>query len=215
MSKVDMLAPVVRALVGVPQEYLGVTLDFANKLGGKDGAQWKARFAGVLREGILSVVSSPSSFPIWKTLTIGTGLADANAFRTAHKRANFCVGNNADQLLGKITIAKEPSVLDLVRVSVAELGFKYGANWQDLILRAQELGLSLCQPEVGPHLRLSYSDQPLGEWLAVAMEPNVVSDDHLRVFVVQCSGGGLWLSTYWSDSSRFWSPGRQLVFVRR
>jgi hypothetical protein len=216
MSK-DMLGSVTRALVGVPHEYLGVTLDFANKLGGKDGARWKTRFAEVLREGIPSAVTNPSpSFPIWKSLTIGTGLTDANAFRIAHKRANCRIGDYADQLLGKITIAKEPIALDLVRVSVAELGFKDGAYLKDIYARAQqELGLMLCPAEVGPQLRLAYLDQPLGEWLAVAMEPVADSDGNLRVFGVEQDDGGLWLHAYWGGSSGFWSPDYRLVFVRR
>ncbi len=52
MSKNDMLAPIVRALVGVPQERLGVLLDTINKVGGADGELWRTRFAEVLREGV-------------------------------------------------------------------------------------------------------------------------------------------------------------------
>lgn len=52
MSKNDMLAPIVRALVGVPQERLGVLLDTINKVGSVDGELWRTRFAEVLREGV-------------------------------------------------------------------------------------------------------------------------------------------------------------------
>lgn len=156
--------------------------------------------------------SSPS-FPIWKSLTIGTALADANAFRTAHKRANCGIKKHPDQLLSKITIAKEPTVLDLVRCSVAELGFKDGAYFKDIVVRAQELGLSLCPSEVGPQLCLLYHDQPLGEWTAVAMEPIMDSDGYLLIFAVErCSVGPL-LSAYWGDPSDYWCPDDCLVFV--
>lgn len=53
MSKNDMLAPIVRALVGVPQERLGVLFDVINKVGGADGELWRTRFAEVLHEGML------------------------------------------------------------------------------------------------------------------------------------------------------------------
>ena len=52
MSKNDMLAPIVRALVGVPQERLGVLFDTINKVGSADGELWRTRFAEVLREGV-------------------------------------------------------------------------------------------------------------------------------------------------------------------
>lgn len=53
MSKNDMLAPIVRALVGVPQERLSVLFDVINKVGGADGELWRTRFTEVLREGVL------------------------------------------------------------------------------------------------------------------------------------------------------------------
>lgn len=51
MSK-DMLAPIVRALVGIPEDRLGVIFDAVNKLGSADGQLWRSRFAEVLRQGV-------------------------------------------------------------------------------------------------------------------------------------------------------------------
>lgn len=61
MSKNDMLAPIVRALVGVPQKRLGVLFDAINKVGGADGELWRTRFAEVLREGVKPVTLSPEA----------------------------------------------------------------------------------------------------------------------------------------------------------
>ncbi len=61
MSKNDMLAPIVRAIVGIPQERLGVILDTINKVGGADGELWRTRFAEVLREGVKGAVLSPEA----------------------------------------------------------------------------------------------------------------------------------------------------------
>jgi hypothetical protein len=41
------------------------------------------------------------------------------------------------------------------------------------------------------------------------------SDGNLHVFDVEQNDDGLWLNTYWNDSSNFWNPDNQLVFVRR
>jgi len=54
-DKKDMLGPIIRALVGVPEKDLGILLDITNKIGGKDGEQWRARFAEDLRKGIMAV----------------------------------------------------------------------------------------------------------------------------------------------------------------
>lgn len=61
MSKNDMLAAIVRALVGVPQKRLGVVLDTVNKIGSVDGELWRTRFAEVLREGVKPAVLLPEA----------------------------------------------------------------------------------------------------------------------------------------------------------
>mgnify|MGYP001618738111 CR=1 FL=1 len=49
MSK-DMLGPTIRALVGVPQEYLGTVADIANRLSSEQGKVWHARFAEAAKQ---------------------------------------------------------------------------------------------------------------------------------------------------------------------
>jgi hypothetical protein len=49
MSK-DMLGPIVRALVAVPNQHHGVVLDFVNKLGGEDADDVRKRVARALRQ---------------------------------------------------------------------------------------------------------------------------------------------------------------------
>lgn len=51
MSK-DMLAPLVRAAVGVPQENLGLLTDIANRLGSDDRDKWRFHLAAVVRAGL-------------------------------------------------------------------------------------------------------------------------------------------------------------------
>lgn len=55
MSK-NMLDPIIRALVGVPESRLGVVADIANRLNSDCGEEWDARFKAVLREGLTTPV---------------------------------------------------------------------------------------------------------------------------------------------------------------
>ena len=156
-------------------------------------------------------------FAIWKTLKLGTGLRTADDFRSALKRGGNRISDWANDILGKpaFKAATEATEVDMVKVTVAELGFKNGATRRDIYQRAKEFGLELCPAEVGPQLRLQYQDQSLNEWLVIAMEPISDSDGDLSVFVVERLGDGRWLHGGRGHPDRSWDSGNQFVFLRR
>ncbi|MBI4090684.1 MAG: hypothetical protein HY422_01545, partial [Candidatus Komeilibacteria bacterium] len=79
----------------------------------------------------------------------------------------------------------------------------------------RELGYELCPAEVGPQLRLQYQDQPLNEWLVIAMEAISVSDGNLLVFYVKHLVVGQWLGTYSGSPGYLFNPDGRFVFTRR
>jgi hypothetical protein len=116
------------------------------------------------------------------------------------------IGDDADEILGRpaFPFIKSSVELDLVVLSAFELGFgdpatrndiEFGAaveaSLHDIYVRAIALGFELCPAEVGPALRLDYLDQPLGEFLHIAMKPVARFTGELVNFVV--GGGGLGL----------------------
>ncbi len=167
----------------------------------------------------MDINGAPSDFPIWKILQLGTGLTTATDFRTALKKAGCRIGNWANDILGQPTFTASVSVVEqvirLVVASVAELGFNRGASYEKICARARELGLQLCPPEVGPQLRLQYTDQPLSEWLVIAMEPISDSSGLLSVFYVERDDVGLWLRSCRGDPGDFWLGHYRFVFVSR
>jgi hypothetical protein len=156
-------------------------------------------------------------FPLWKTVKLGTGLKTADDFRRAFKKNNINIGGWGNDILGQstFTTSDKETELNLVNVSVAELGFKNGATRKDIYYRAKELGLELCPAEVGPQLRLQYKDQPNGEWLLIGMEPISGSDGFLDVFDVGRDGGDLWLDGSGGRADGFWDGCGRWVFVRK
>ncbi len=157
------------------------------------------------------------AFPTWKTITLGTGLKTADEFREALNNNGFHIGDWGNDILGNpaFKASKTGMQIDLVNVSVADLGFKGGATRKDIYERAIGMGLQLCPNEVGPQLRLQYKDQPKDEWLLIAMEPITNSDGILRVFDVEHNGYGLWLYGYHANSDLFWYGLTRWVFSRR
>jgi hypothetical protein len=82
--------------------------------------------------------------------------------------------------------------LDLVVLSAADLGVpEDGASIRDIYQRANAIGLELCPPDLGPALRLTYLDQPLGEFLHIAMRPMVLYNHELVDFSIGNDGGRL------------------------
>lgn len=155
--------------------------------------------------------------PVWKTIQLGTGLKTVNDFCNAIQKAGGRVGDWAKDIMGKpaFTVSDQPTDIDLIIVTVAELGFPKGATRKDIYAKAQSLGLSLCPPEVGPQLRLQYMDQPNNEYLLIGMEPIADSNGDLSVFNVEHAGNAHWLDCHYDSPGNVWYDYNRWVFVRR
>lgn len=116
---------------------------------------------------------------------------------------------------------EKPESIDLVRLKVSDLGFPGATNIQDIYMKAAELGLELCPPEVGPQLRLNYDqvfkrEQPKGEWFFTGMNPVSDPGGNPDVFYVDRNHGGeRWLSSRWARPDDRWSPESELCFRSR
>ncbi|MCH8162645.1 MAG: hypothetical protein IIA99_00905, partial [Proteobacteria bacterium] len=133
---------------------LGQIEAVVNKLGGMEGVQRLLAGETVVR------AATPPKFSVLKTIKLGTGLVTPDDFRRALKDDGFRLSDWSSDILGKpaFTVSSEETEVDLVVVSVSELGFKDGATRADIYKRAKELGWELCSAEVGPQLRLQYPD---------------------------------------------------------
>jgi hypothetical protein len=168
--------------------------------------------------------------PVWKTITIGN-LKGVNATRAAIETAPclIWIGDEADEILGRpaFPFVKKPVELDLVVLSVFELGFgdrvsrsdvelaaTVQASLADIHARAVALGFELCPAEVGPALRLSYLDQPYGEFLHIAMQPVARSSGELVDFIVGNGGAGLLIVGATGHAGTLVTGAARFVFVR-
>jgi hypothetical protein len=84
------------------------------------------------------------------------------------------VGGQAAEILSRpaFTVSSQKTVVELVGVSPAQLGFASDTvTLANIYARAQQLGFRFVAAEVGPQLRIQYLDQPVGEFLIIGMEP--------------------------------------------
>lgn len=142
----------------------------------------------------------------WQTMKIGTSdLQMADDFHMAFRAADCKIDDRTRDMLNQpgFTVSAKRSKVELVKVSVAELGFLNEATLVDIYASAMEQCLALCPPEVGPRLRLKYKNQPVGEWLQIAMEPIIDSDGDLSVWELGHDDSGPRLQLKYSDGDGY------------
>ena len=161
-------------------------------------------------------VKTASELPLWKTVTLGQHRG-VDAVRNALDKARIAIGDTADEVLGRpaFIFSSERRELDLVVVSVAQLGFgAHGATLAEIHKRALALGLELCPAEVGPQLRLQYRNQPVGEFLHIAMRPQRTYHGAPIDFSLANSGAGLALLGGSASPELVIAASVRFVFVR-
>ena len=115
----------------------------------------------------------------------------------------FKIGGNASFMMKSrdFTTEKHQEELQLVRLTAEDLFHDRTSHTMDEAYnKAKELGLELCPAEVGPHLRLTYKDQPFLERIYIAMKQIADHDGHFHVFSVERDDVGLWLDGHWLES---------------
>ena len=110
---------------------------------------------------------------------------------------------------------KNPEEATLIRLTVADLGFKSSATTDQIYERAQILGLELCPADTGPNYRLKYRNQPLNEWIYMGMKQIAGSVGYTLVFKLGRRDDGLWLDDDWAKPGSEWYPDDGFVFRLR
>ncbi len=121
--------------------------------------------------------------------------------------------STAEYLLRNMHIASTETIVDLVSVSVAELGFPSGANLSTIYKAALPAGFNLCPTEVGPALRLQLEQTE--PFLSIAMEPVRDQSGEPVVFTLLVPSGAFQDAFTVSSAEGRWPPESRLVFVRR
>ena len=211
VSALGVLMGIITALFAAIKKKGGLDEDFY-RLATPEGENLIEKIADII---VQTGRKAKCVFPVWKTIKLGTDLKLADDFRKALKANGHRISDWGSDILGKpaFTVATKETEIDLAVVSNADLGFKEGDCLKNTHKRALELGLVLCPNEVGPQLRLQYANQPIDEWLLVAMDPIKDSDGVLRLFNVERDGYGSWLYGFIGHSDYFWHGFDRFVFA--
>ncbi|MFH1749819.1 MAG: hypothetical protein ABH837_02935, partial [bacterium] len=153
----------------------------------------------------------------WKIIHLGTGPKTAEEFYVAIDQAGGIIGDWARAIIrgSAFSVADHPTPIDLVIITVADLGFPKGAKYRDICAQAQKVGLLLCPLEVGPLLFLLYAmDQPKGGSLSIATElpSGTPPGDYIGIFSITHNDLGHILYPHCGDPDNVWQNSCQIVF---
>jgi hypothetical protein len=152
---------------------------------------------------------------VWKTISLGN-FKNVDEIFKAFIRDGLKMDECASNILRspQFVISSTKIEIQLVCVSVFDLGFEEGASYQNICDKAKEFRLEPCPSEVGPQLRLQYKDQPFGEWLRVAMEPISDTEGNFHIFDIENDDEELFLYSYCGHPDCFWGGNYYFVFKK-
>jgi hypothetical protein len=163
-------------------------------------------------------------FKTWKTIKLGTGLKTGDDFRRALTEAKCHIEKGANMLLDNpsFTVSQKAIEVELVNISVAELGFGKTQRIKEVYLRSQELGLVLCPAEVGPQLLLQYMDESVEyeKFIYIGMEPVAMKKNpdpmyDFRIFAIKHNCRSDLLVSYDATPREPWFHFCRFVFWKR
>lgn len=149
--------------------------------------------------------------------TVEIGGKTAQQLENELEQAGININSYARDMMhsADFTTLKDPQKLETVRVKVQDLKLSRTSTTHIIYEKAQELGLELCPAEVGPHMRLAYKDQPMGEWFVIGMKQITDRFGLPFVFGLGRRGDGLWLDVGWAGPGIRWYPEHEFVFSLR
>lgn len=184
--------------------------DLEQRLAGEDGGYWLQGLKRFLRK------ERTRTFPIWRTVQVG-GKSRTKVITELDAKGIKMTDWVREAIYRTVVFSRRPRDIQLVRVSVADLGFKIDATTKQIWARAWNLGLQLCPAEVAPFLCLSENHHLEHGGYIFAMESICIPGDetYQPLFQFIHDDEGQWLIDDESQctTNEPWAPSLHLVFV--
>lgn len=152
---------------------------------------------------------------VWRGLTIGG--FEKSALRQALLQADMELDVLASHLIRHqgFTTDHQRRTVRLAKTKIRALGFTKDPMLMTLLDRVLDIGGALCPAEVGPHLRITYADQPHGTWIPILMTPFGSPHGKGGVFVLESPEGTAppRLSAFQADYQTKWNADWEVVYI--
>ena len=177
---------------------------------------WTPEIYKILPKSVSHIYEKFPDSPIFrKTIETDSKIQTSEQAKNTLLENGHKIYSFAEDMLKKVSFSKEGIEYNLVEFSVGQLGFPRGAKLSEIYAKAKEFGLELCPAEVGPLLRLQYTNQPDSNYLRIAMEPITGRGGDLDLFYVNCDGSGSWLHDGGGRLDSEWNADDRFVFLSR
>jgi len=192
-------------------------MELLHKINRSPGAGENEKTANLDAVSLEDLKNKIEQMPVWKTLTLGVGPKSVTELENAIKEKGYGIEGFTEKLLEhpEFKISTEQKDVDLVMLSVEDLGFSKGASFSEIKNRIQEIGLELAPAEVGPQLCLNYVAS--NEGLYIGMEPIKINQSNEgNIFSMPFTGGivrSIGPQFGWSGAGHYPIHNR-FVFVR-
>lgn len=153
---------------------LGQIEAVVNKLGGMDGVRQLLRGEMVIRR---------KSFLLRSTVKLG-GPQSISELNAALAINNWTLGDWARTIMQRVVLTATESELDIIVVTLSELGLDENARWHVVCRNAEEFGFQLCPAEAVLRLCAQGLDLQPGEDLLIGMAPLVDASNQPRIFEI-------------------------------
>lgn len=188
----DILGPLPRALVTVPEHRLGMVLDFANKLAGPQGDLFEEEGKKFLRKEASWVPVVDIDVPVryrlkvWKNIRVG-GVERAELFRRVDRVTTMGPQTQVVVRRPEFDVSQTPRNVNLVILTPAQMGFTIPPTNEELLTESaciarskkwlNRQALRLCDPEITLHLFLqlhTHEKENLDLWMAMKPIPSAI-----------------------------------------
>jgi hypothetical protein len=172
----------------------------------------------IVMMGLQDVVEDPAARRDFSTswnMPIGV-YRSANEYVEAMDSKGMIFTVSAGETLCNLKLVGKVTLTNLVVVSAADLGLIHPKDilHKYVCARGMQMGLGFCHDEVGPALRVAYTDQPSNEKLVIIMETVRDRTCSPNVFIVENCDGKMWLRCARAHPDTFWPPGAKFVFSK-
>lgn len=128
------------------------------------------------------------------------------------KRDGVSIPGSTTDMLVSTLFTRDPRTVELIWLTVYDLGFTDATRLGDILRRGKDLGLEKCVAEVGPYQRFADNGQQVHRDYFIATDSIPGRNGSPGVFKLGRDRFGRYLSHSWSDPSSSWNPASEFVF---